>query len=82
MMVLFQDKIIYMPSLPPNARLEKLEDYAKACAPVKWEEERIRSLDGTRISLAIGRLTTATESEKPRIQQASRKHVVIAYLQG
>ncbi|KAK4542791.1 hypothetical protein LTR36_006167 [Oleoguttula mirabilis] len=76
MTVLFQDKIIYMPYMPPFARKEKIADYATVCWPVEWEEQRIRSLDGTRISLCVGGI--------PRIEdfQAVRKHVVICYFQG
>ena len=53
MMVLFQNKIIYMPSVPPFARGEKLKDYVTSCFSVVWQEERITSLDGTRLSLCV-----------------------------
>ncbi|ETS82158.1 hypothetical protein PFICI_07160 [Pestalotiopsis fici W106-1] len=46
MLVTFQNKIIYMPGLPPNARSEKIEDYASRCAGISWREERIRAADG------------------------------------
>lgn len=76
LMVLFQNKIIYMPSLPPGSRREKLSDYSKTCGDVSWEEEKIKSLDGTKLTLAIARpKTTSTPQDK-------RKHVVILYFQG
>ncbi|PVH77356.1 alpha/beta-hydrolase [Cadophora sp. DSE1049] len=53
MMVLFQNKIIYMPGLPPNARRETIAEYRHQCGGIEWREERIRSLDGTRISLCV-----------------------------
>ncbi|TVY54294.1 Monoacylglycerol lipase ABHD12, partial [Lachnellula suecica] len=53
MMVVFQNKIIYMPGLPPNARREKIDDYRRQCGGVEWREEKIRSLDGTLISLCV-----------------------------
>ncbi|KAK5719453.1 hypothetical protein LTR15_007977 [Elasticomyces elasticus] len=56
MTVVFQEKIIYMPYMPPFARSEKIADYAASCRPVEWREEKIRSIDGTGISLCVGKL--------------------------
>ena len=53
MMVVFQNKIIYMPGLPPNARWEKISDYKNQVSGVEWREETTRSGDGTRISLCV-----------------------------
>ena len=53
MMVLFQNKIIYMPFLPPNARSDTIAEYAAQCGDVKWREEHIRSGDGTDVALAV-----------------------------
>ncbi|KAK3714470.1 hypothetical protein LTR37_007776 [Vermiconidia calcicola] len=64
MMVLFQDKIIYMPYVPPFTRGEKIEDYALHCRPVEWHEKRIRSLDGTKISLCTGCMPHDTATER------------------
>lgn len=74
MMVVFQNKIIYMPSVPPFSRSEKISDYAGACGPVAWKEEGIKSLDGTRISLCIGR----NFEENTRAKEG----LVIVYFQG
>lgn len=74
MMVLFQNKIIYMPSLPPFSRYEKLNDYARSCGRVIWEERHIRSLDGTRIALALGRMQN--------VSNPPTAHTVIVYFQG
>ncbi|KAF2770241.1 alpha/beta-hydrolase [Teratosphaeria nubilosa] len=79
MTILFQDRIIYMPYMPPFARSEKLETYAKVCKPVEWEEKRIRSLDGTKISLATGNIPEETATGSI---DESRKDVVICYFQG
>lgn len=78
MMVLFQDKIIYMPSMPPFARSERMDDYTAMCKPVAWEERHIKSLDGTKISLCIGRLH---ETARTR-EEEGMKEVVICYFQG
>jgi hypothetical protein len=76
MMVLFQNKIIYMPSVPPFSRREKIADYVRMCGSVQWEEQRIRSLDGTQIALCIGRLHDSSSSSHPT------DVVVILYYQG
>lgn len=76
MMVLFQNKIIYMPSIPPFSRSEKIRDYAADSSPVVWEEKRIKSLDGTPIALCIGQLPSPREGRSPS------RHVAILYFQG
>lgn len=81
MMVLFQNKIIYMPSVPPFSRREKIADYARACRPVVWEETGIRSLDGTRIALCVGRIA-ASEGAAWARGDDRRRQLVILYFQG
>jgi hypothetical protein len=74
MMVLFQNKIIYMPSLPPNARWETIANYKDQCGGILWREERIRAADGTRISLCVAEVDTSP---------AQALHTVyILYFQG
>ncbi|KAK6430182.1 hypothetical protein LTR95_013667 [Oleoguttula sp. CCFEE 5521] len=77
MTVLFQDKIIYMPYMPPFARSEKLSDYTGGCKPVQWTEHRVRSIDGTTISLAVG-----TIPEPLGANTLATTDVVILYFQG
>ncbi|EPE30758.1 alpha/beta-Hydrolase [Glarea lozoyensis ATCC 20868] len=76
MMVIFQNKIIYMPGIPPNARREKISDYKNQCAGIQWREEKIRSLDSTPISLCVA----SVESNAVDFQR--RKDVYILYFQG
>ena len=64
MLILFQNRIIYMPSMPPFARREKVADYvgSERCAGpgergkfgVGWREERIRSGDGVEVAVLVG----------------------------
>ncbi|RMY62413.1 hypothetical protein D0865_00424 [Hortaea werneckii] len=88
MTVIFQEKFIYMPYMPPFARSEKIEDYKASCKPVEWVEERIRSLDGTKISLAIGRVTgdEGSSQRHTALEKAThitrRKEVIVCYFQG
>ncbi|EON69440.1 hypothetical protein W97_08700 [Coniosporium apollinis CBS 100218] len=74
MVVLFQNKIIYMPSVPPFSRREKMADYANICKPVHWEEKRIRSLDGTEVALCVGGIEISADR--------SNKEVIVVYFQG
>ncbi|KAL8877331.1 MAG: hypothetical protein Q9198_004633 [Flavoplaca austrocitrina] len=76
-MVIFQNKIIYMPSVPPFSRSERIEDYANQCGGITWKEERIMAADGVEIALAVASV--------PGINEEMRKeasHVAIAYFQG
>ena len=74
MTVIFQNRIIYMPYMPPFARSEEIADYAARCTPVQWREEKIRSIDGTKISLCVGAM--------PAPQTAVKQSAVICYFQG
>ncbi|KAK5099088.1 hypothetical protein LTR70_001238 [Exophiala xenobiotica] len=74
-MIVFQNKIIYMPSMPPFSRSEKVVDYASQCKPVVWVEHGIQSLDGTKLVLLEG----AVPWDKAL---APRKHIVVVYFQG
>lgn len=77
MMIIFQNKIIYMPSMPPFSRSEKLEDYVNTCKPVVWTEHSIESGDGTALKLLEGTIPP------PMTEDADvRQHVVIVYFQG
>ncbi|EXJ89828.1 hypothetical protein A1O3_02895 [Capronia epimyces CBS 606.96] len=75
MMVVFQNKIIYMPSVPPFSRSEKVSDYARQCQPVVWTEHDLRAADNTKIKLLEGTIGVTADS-KPR------GHVVVLYFQG
>lgn len=81
MLVIFQNKIIYMPGLPPGARQEKIEDYSRYSNGVIWQEERISSLDGTDIALAVGTPHRPSSAAYP-VSSDVRKRVTILYFQG
>ena len=80
-MVLFQNKIIYMPSLPPGSRREKLDAYSKSWGSVTWQEKSIRSLDGTKLALAIAQTKSAKASLALGVEPR-RKQKIILYFQG
>ncbi|KIW75010.1 hypothetical protein Z517_11781 [Fonsecaea pedrosoi CBS 271.37] len=74
-MVVFQNKIIYMPSVPPFSRSEKVSDYASQCKPVVWVEHDLKAADGTAIKVLEGSIEASAEPEV-------KNHVVVLYLQG
>jgi len=80
MMVLFQNKIIYMPSVPPFSRSEQIQDYEIACKPVQWRQEMIKSLDGTKIALAVGENKTRMSQSASTVPKD--RGVVVVYFQG
>ncbi|KAI1342782.1 Alpha/Beta hydrolase protein [Xylariaceae sp. FL0016] len=78
MMVVFQNKIIYMPGLPPNARWETISDYAHRCSGIKWREERTRASDGTDLALCVADLKLGRRSDPAQPAIA----LYILYFQG
>ncbi|KIW69129.1 hypothetical protein PV04_05022 [Phialophora macrospora] len=75
MMVIFQNKIIYMPSVPPFSRSERVGDYEAQCRPVVWTEKDLKAVDGTALKLLEGSMITSSDSDEA-------EHVVIVYFQG
>lgn len=87
MLVVFQNKIIYMPSVPPFSRSERIADYAAACKPVQWREEIIKSTDGMKIALAIGENVTMRDMKARLGEDDDQRNklgraLVVLYFQG
>jgi hypothetical protein len=84
MMVVFQNKIIYMPGLPPNSRRERIADWAKMCGGIAWTEERTTAEDGTDLALVVTTVPLPhgkhPPAAKPHKQAAA--HVYVLYFQG
>lgn len=79
MMITLQNRIIYMPNIPPFSRSETIDDYVGQCRPVQWTEDSLATGDGVRISLAVGAI--------PRDEDATEvedggEDVVVLYFQG
>ncbi|OCT47736.1 putative alpha/beta superfamily hydrolase [Cladophialophora carrionii] len=74
-MVIFQNKIIYMPSVPPFSRSERVDDYAAQCRPVEWVERDLTAADGTALKLLEGSIVASVDSDVT-------EHVVVIYFQG
>ncbi|KAL0935197.1 Protein ABHD13 [Colletotrichum truncatum] len=82
MMVVFQNKIIYMPGLPPNARRERIEDYAKQCWGVQWEEKRVRAADGKDLALCVASVESTGVEKATSDQVLTIPSIYILYFQG
>lgn len=82
MMIVFQNKIIYTPGLPPNARRETIADYESECYGVRWREERIRAADGTKLALCVSEGVEDRQASAPTSTGARRVPVYILYFQG
>lgn len=90
MLVIFQNKIIYMPGFPPNSRSERIADYlGQQCGDIYWTDERTRAADGTDLSMAVatvplpkGSRCAATQITAGSTQGHPRAHVYVLYFQG
>lgn len=82
-LILLQNKIIYMPSMPPFSRSEKIGDYAKLCGRVSWREERIASRDGVPLAVCVAEVAGSCGPEIwEEGRRRKKRRVVVIYLQG
>lgn len=73
MMIIFQNKIIYMPSVPPFSRSEKISDYASQCKPVDWVEHDLKASDGTALKILEGSVKREATADR---------QTIVLYFQG
>ncbi|GAA6005396.1 hypothetical protein JCM10207_002967 [Rhodosporidiobolus poonsookiae] len=90
LLVLFQRRIIYLPSVPPGTRDESLADGERtpardaSLAGMRWREVRVESGVGTRWTGRRVELRgiEVEWAEKEKERERERPHVVVVYLQG
>jgi len=93
MMIIFQNKIIYMPGVPLGARHERIEDYAGVCSGIKWKEVQIPTSDGHILRGAVAEVTVRNEVTNAlrdivpagaggQAGTPYRRRVIIVYFQG
>ncbi|KAK0632030.1 Alpha/Beta hydrolase protein [Immersiella caudata] len=83
MLVVFQNKIIYMPGLPPNARRETIANYAHMCGGIQWTEERTKAADGTSLGMAVTTVRAPGAcGSSPITDWKPRARVFVLYFQG
>lgn len=84
MMVVFQNKIIYMPSLPPTSRREQISNWASMCGGVEWAEETTVAADGTKLAMAVTTVPLP-RGRRPAIgppEDPPTEHAYVLYFQG
>ncbi|KAK4136707.1 hypothetical protein BT67DRAFT_373824 [Trichocladium antarcticum] len=83
-MVVFQNKIIYMPGLPPNSRSEQIANWARRCGGIQWTEERTMAADGTDLAMAVTTVPLAqgNRAAAPTQEPIAAAHVYLLYFQG
>ena len=87
-MVIFQNKIIYMPGVPLGARNEKIETWTgkdsvyrgQKGLRVHWREERIRVGRGVELGACVGQVAHGESTNSGH--DANMKQTVIVYFQG
>ena len=74
-MVLFQNRIIYMPGVPLGAKRERIQDYKHSFFGIDWKEHRrsIKTSDGKLLSYVVG---------KSKQKEEEDGGVVVVYFQG
>ncbi|KAL1843720.1 hypothetical protein VTJ49DRAFT_101 [Mycothermus thermophilus] len=88
MMVVFQNKIIYMPFFPPTSRSETIENWESMCGGIKWVKENTLSADGKKLSLAVATvpLPKGRQQASAASAQTTNKpptaHIYVLYFQG
>ncbi|KAK4100610.1 hypothetical protein N658DRAFT_427102 [Parathielavia hyrcaniae] len=84
-MVVFQNKIIYMPGLPPNARSEQIADWESMCGGIRWTREDTVAADGTKLAMAVTTVSSKTKEGRikaPASEKSAAAHVYVLYFQG
>lgn len=85
MMVVFQNKIIYMPGMPPNARRERIADWASQCGDIQWTEERTKATDRTELAMAVATIALPKGNRPIAISNPEKPvaaHAYVLYFQG
>jgi hypothetical protein len=82
MLVVFQNKIIYMPGFPPTARRETIADYARLCRGIDWREETTKASDGTRLGLAVATVPLPSGGDQKQDNKMPPADVYVLYFQG
>ena len=81
MLVVFQNKIIYMPGFPPTSRWELIDNYANHCGGIKWADDRTQAADGTDLALAVTTVPMQ-KGRSPAANKVAKAHVYVLYFQG
>ncbi|KAL7275022.1 hypothetical protein RUND412_002057 [Rhizina undulata] len=94
MMVVFQNKIIYMPGVPLGARSETIDTYKSLTQGISWQKQTLKTSDNQTLAFATASVsksnpqpssqppTASNESIPQPLNQPPAKKVLIVYFQG
>ena len=56
MLIAFQNKLIYLPYIPPGARNETIKDYHLQLLGFDWKTTEVRTRDGKRLGTCVAQI--------------------------
>lgn len=56
MLIAFQNKLIYLPYIPPGARNESLKDYQPQLLGFDWKTTEVKTRDGKRLGTCVAEI--------------------------
>ena len=56
MMIIFQNKLIYLPYIPYGARKETIQDYTPQLLGLDWTTSEVRTRDGKKLSTCVAEI--------------------------
>jgi uncharacterized protein len=60
MLIAFQNKLIYMPYIPPGARKESIKDYQPQLLGFDWSTAEVRTQDRKRLATCVAKIRLAS----------------------
>jgi uncharacterized protein len=56
MLIIFQNKLIYLPYIPLGARKEEIKDYRSQLLGYDWTTTEVRTRDGKKLSTCVAEI--------------------------
>ena len=56
MLIIFQNKLIYLPYIPLGARNEEIQDYSPQLQGYDWVTTEVRTRDGKKLSTCVAEI--------------------------
>lgn len=86
MMIIFQNKLIYLPYIPYGARKETIQDYTLHLLGVDWTTTEVKTQDGKKLSTCVTEIRLANPHAETLLTLLRKKveaqQVMIVYFQG
>ena len=86
MMIIFQNKLIYLPYIPYGARNETIQDYTPQLLGLDWTSTEVRTRDGKKLSTCVAEIRLALLQAVTLLTLFRKKRdapeVIVVYFQG